>query len=68
MSDSELAVVAAQSFPASILIDRAGPSTRKKFFEFFTVPIRNAHTRAAYYRAIQQFLAWVERAGSRETH
>ena len=28
-----------------------------------TVPIRNANTRAAYYRAIQQFLAWVERAG-----
>jgi hypothetical protein len=27
-----------------------------------TVPIRNAHTRAAYYRAIQQFLAWCERA------
>ena len=27
------------------------------------VPIRNAHTRAAYYRAIQQFLVWVERAG-----
>src|SRR5438132_11272778 len=63
MSDSELAVVAAQSFPAPILTERAGPSTRKKFFEFFTVPIRNAHTRAAYYRAIQQFLAWCERAG-----
>src|SRR5258707_10175552 len=63
MSDSELAVVAAQTFPAPILIERAGASTRKKFFEFFTVPIRNAHTRAAYYRAIQQFLAWVERAG-----
>src|SRR5258708_25286619 len=63
MSDSELAVVAAQTFPAPILIERAGPSTRKKFFEFFTVPIRNAHTRAAYYRAIQQFLAWAERAG-----
>jgi len=61
MSDTELAVVAAQTFP--FLIERAGPSTRKKFFEFFTVPIRNAHTRAAYYRAIQQFLAWVERAG-----
>jgi hypothetical protein len=27
----------------------------EKFFEFFTVPIRNANTRAAYYRAIQQF-------------
>jgi hypothetical protein len=57
MSDSELAVVAPQSFPAPILIERASASTRKKFFEFFTVPIRNARTRAAYYRAIQQFLA-----------
>src|SRR5580700_9927177 len=63
MSDSELAVVAAQTFPTPILIERAGPSTRKKFFEFFTVPIRNANTRAAYYRAIQRFLAWSERAG-----
>src|ERR1700737_1127010 len=63
MPDSELVVVAAQTFPAPILIERAGPSTRKKFFEFFTVPIRNANTRAAYYRAIQQFLAWVEAAG-----
>ena len=63
MSDSELAVVSVDSFAAPILIERAGPSTRKKFFEFFTVPIRNANTRAAYYRAIQQFLAWVERAG-----
>ena len=64
MSDSELAVVVApQTFPTPILIERAGPSTRKKFFEFFTVPIRNANTRAAYYRAIQQFLAWADRAG-----
>ena len=63
MSDTELAVVSPQTFQAPILIERAGPSTRKKFFEFFTVPIRNANTRAAYYRAIQQFLAWAERAG-----
>jgi site-specific recombinase XerD len=63
MSDFELAVVSPQTFQAPILIERAGPSTRKKFFEFFTVPIRNANTRAAYYRAIQQFLAWAERAG-----
>ena len=35
----------------------------KSSSSFFTVPIRNANTRAAYYRAIQQFLAWVERAG-----
>ena len=63
MPDSELAVVAIQTYPAPILIERAGQSTRKKFFEFFKVPIRNAHTRAAYYRAIQQFLSWCERAG-----
>jgi integrase/recombinase XerC len=63
MPDSELAVVSPQTFQAPILIERASPSTRKKFFEFFTVPIRNANTRAAYYRAIQQFLAWAERAG-----
>ena len=64
MSDSELAVVVSvDSFATPAMITRAGPSTRKKFFEFFTVPIRNANTRAAYYRAIQQFLAWAERAG-----
>jgi hypothetical protein len=60
MSDSELAVVSVDSFPAPGLIARAGASTRKKFLEFFAVPIRNANTRAAYYRAIQQFLSWVE--------
>jgi integrase/recombinase XerD len=63
MSDSELAVVSADSFATPTIITRAGPTTRKKFFEFFTVPIRNANTRAAYYRAIQQFLAWADRAG-----
>lgn len=47
MSDSELAVIARQTFPAPILIDRAGPSTRKKFFEFFTVPIRQGRRRIA---------------------
>jgi site-specific recombinase XerD len=61
--DFELAVISVDSFATPALIARAGPATRKKFFEFFTVPIRNANTRAAYYRAIQQFLAWAERAG-----
>src|SRR5580693_324198 len=66
MSDSELAIVSVDSFPVPALIERASSSTRKKFFEFFTVPIRNANTRAAYYRAIQQFLASAERAGYQE--
>jgi site-specific recombinase XerC len=65
MSDSELAVVSQESFPLPTIIARAGASTRKKFFEFFTVPIRNANTRAAYYRAIQQFLAWLSAPGIR---
>src|SRR5271166_3011196 len=34
MSDSELAVVSVDSFSAPALIARAGPTTRKKFFEF----------------------------------
>ena len=63
MSDFELAVVSADSFATPTIITRAGPTTRKKFFEFFTVPIRNVNTRAAYYQAIQQFLAWAESAG-----
>jgi len=63
MSDTDLALSAAQSFPAPVLIERAGPSTKKKFFEFLTVPIRNKNTRLAYYRAIQQFMTWLERAG-----
>ena len=64
MSDFELALVSVDSFPAPALIARAGPTTRKKFFEFFTVPIRNAHTRAAYYRAIQ--LAEIDDPAKRE--
>jgi len=63
MSDTEFALVPVDSLPASAMIARADPATRKKFFEFFTVPIRNLNTRAAYGRAIGQFLAWIERAG-----
>src|SRR5580693_7074367 len=66
MSDSELAIVSVDSFPVPALIERASSMSMKKFFEFFTVPIRNANTRAAYYRAIQQFLAWSERAGCQQ--
>ena len=63
LPSSELAVVSVDSFATPTIITRASRTTRKKFFEFFTVPIRNANTRAAYYRAIQQFLDWAERAG-----
>ena len=39
------------------------PVNQEKVLRIFTVPIRNANTRAAYYRAIEQFLAWCQRAG-----
>ena len=62
-SNRALIVVGNESSQLPALIANVGPEGTKRFFEFFTVPIRNAHTRAAYYRAIQQFLAWCERAG-----
>jgi hypothetical protein len=41
-------------------LDRKPP---KRLFEFFTVPIRNENTRAAYYHAVGHFLAGSQRAG-----
>src|SRR3984957_6547406 len=34
-----------------------------RFLEFFAANIRNPHTRRAYYRAAEEFLAWCARAG-----
>jgi hypothetical protein len=47
------------------LITRAGPSTRKKFFEFFTVPIRNAQTYESLIRA-RRCKAGYSRTGEKE--
>jgi integrase/recombinase XerD len=65
-SNRALIVVGNESSQLPALIANVGPEGTKRFFEFFTVPIRNANTRAAYYRAIQQFLSWCERAGYRD--
>jgi integrase/recombinase XerD len=45
------------------LIHREGPKTAKRFLEFFTANIRNENTRAAYARAVAQFLDWCDRPG-----
>jgi len=42
MPDSELAVLELDSFAIPALIPRARPATRKKFIEFFTIPIRSS--------------------------
>ena len=47
------------------IIDISGEYARKRFFEFFTVNIRNLNTRKAYYRAVSLFLGWCEARGLR---
>ena len=45
------------------LIVAAGPVAVERFLEFFAARIANARTRAAYGRAVGQFLAWCEARG-----
>jgi hypothetical protein len=64
MAKAALSLARTESFQA--LIADLGPEATKRFFEFFTVPIRNKNTRIAYYRAIGRFLAWCQRASFRD--
>jgi hypothetical protein len=50
-------------FPASNHHRARRPIDPQEVLRVYYDPDPNANTRAAYYRAIQQFLAWVERAG-----
>jgi integrase/recombinase XerD len=43
----------------AIIRDR-GERASRRFIEFFTASIRNRNTRAAYARAVRQFLDWCE--------
>ncbi len=43
-----------------------GESAARRFLEFFTVTIRNPHTRRAYYRAASALLDFCEERGLRE--
>lgn len=45
------------------LISDAGPKASRRFLEFFTAQIRNRNTREAYYRALVDYLAWIEDRG-----
>jgi site-specific recombinase XerD len=45
--------------PATIAA--AGEHAARRFLEFFAATIRNRNTRMAYYRAVTEFFAWVER-------
>ena len=39
------------------------PEGGRRFWEFFTVTIRNTHTRRAYFRAVESFAAWCAERG-----
>ncbi len=43
--------------PLPVLIAAAGEPASMRFLEFFAANIRNPHTRRAYYRAAEEFLA-----------
>ena len=45
------------------LIAAAGERASMRFLEFFAANIRNPHTRRAYARAADEFLAWCADAG-----
>ena len=45
------------------LVAGAGDRAKMRFFEFFTVNIRNKNTRAAYARAAAGFLSWCKGRG-----
>jgi site-specific recombinase XerC len=58
---SQLALTTAPTLPA--LVAAAGERASIRFLEFFAANIRNPHTRRAYYRAAEEFLAWCAAAG-----
>ena len=62
---AETAVVAGRGADVVLpaLIVDAGPDVVQRFLEFFAGRIANERTRAAYGRAVGQFLAWCEARG-----
>jgi hypothetical protein len=58
---SSPALVSSHVVPA--LVAAAGERASIRFLEFFAANIRNPHTRRAYGRAAEEFLAWCSAAG-----
>ena len=51
---------ATENLPA---LFRCVPESGRRFWEFFTVNIRNPNTRRAYFKAVEGFAAWCEERG-----
>jgi site-specific recombinase XerC len=58
---NQLVAIGSTALPA--LVATAGKRAGMRFLEFFAANIRNPHTRRAYYRAAEEFLAWCASAG-----
>lgn len=52
-------------FPVPALVQHSGERAHHKFVEYFIGQLRNPNTRAAYARAVNQFLTWCEQQGAR---
>ena len=58
---NQLAPIVSPALPT--IVSAAGERASMRFLEFFAANIRNAHTRRAYYRAAEEFLAWCASIG-----
>jgi site-specific recombinase XerC len=58
---NQLVPISSPTLPA--LVAAAGKRASMRFLEFFAANIRNPHTRRAYYRAADEFLAWCASVG-----
>jgi site-specific recombinase XerD len=58
---TRLAIKAPRGIAVPGVIVAAGDHATRRFLEFFAATIRNKNTRMAYYRAVTEFFAWVER-------
>ncbi|MEM7768861.1 MAG: tyrosine-type recombinase/integrase, partial [Pseudomonadota bacterium] len=62
LSSSDTSLVSPGQAPA--LITASGPEAERRFWEFFTVTIRNPNTRRAYAQAVREFCAFLEAGGA----
>jgi site-specific recombinase XerC len=61
MMNQLVAISSPAALPQLVIV--AGERACLRFLEFFAANIRNPHTRRAYARAAEEFLAWCSAAG-----
>ena len=60
MSTTTTSLVPVTTQRALPAVFQSSPAGERRFWEFFTVNIRNPHTRRAYFNAVSAFAAWCE--------